>query len=171
MAEAAAAHAKSARARSNLRMSRATTDPGTQISHRPLLSTPQVTYHSSTDRESGDSRSRPDRRRGALDVGVHPVRIELGRGRQRCISWQDGRTCVPTTSSATPRSSKVYFGGAGSSPASSRSTSLRVCTLPELAALLDAAGLALERTRGGFDGSEHGPHSPRLIITARRGRG
>jgi SAM-dependent methyltransferase len=46
--------------------------------------------------------------------------------------------------------------------------SLRIYTLAELASMLAEAGLDVERTYGGFDGSELGLESRRLIVVARK---
>jgi ubiquinone/menaquinone biosynthesis C-methylase UbiE len=47
--------------------------------------------------------------------------------------------------------------------------SVRLYTLADLASMLTRAGLAVERTYGGFDGSELGIDSNRLIVLARKG--
>jgi SAM-dependent methyltransferase len=48
---------------------------------------------------------------------------------------------------------------------------LRTYTHPEFVGMLQRAGFTWERTYGGFDGSDYGETSPRMIVVARKAQG
>jgi hypothetical protein len=69
----------------------------------------------------------------------------------------------------TGRSSATWTYVAPGGERSELRHSLRVYTLPELAAMLAGAGLDVAETWGGFDGQPFGFEARRLIVHARKG--